>query len=178
MLVMEKEIATGRLVLRGLRPADAGPLELHASDPRVARMTTTIPHPFPHGHAEAFIRRALSGQTGEHVWAIAMGPEGHGGFMGLVRLRPTAGHGGEITYWVAPAFWGTGYASEAVRAICEAAPDWGIEAVTARVFQDNEAAKRVLLRNGFAFIGPGEAHSVARNAIVPTFDYKKECRGG
>lgn len=177
-IVMEHEIASDRLRLRPLRPADAGPLGLYASDARVARMTTLIPHPYPPGQAESFIRRVLSGKTGEHIWAITMGEDGQGGFMGIVRLRPSGNRRAGITYWVAPAFWGTGYATEAVRAICAAAPDWGIDTVTAQVFQDNEAAIKPLLRNGFTFDGPGEAHSVARGAIVPTFDYSKDCRTG
>lgn len=175
---MDREIATDRLLLRALRPSDSGALGIYASDVRVARMTTAIPHPYPPGQAESFIRRVLSGALKERIWAIAMGSDGEGGFMGIVRLRPTGERTAEISYWVAPAFWGTGYATEAVRAICAAAPGWGIDTVTARVFQDNEAAKKPLLRNGFTFTGPGEAHSVARGAIVPTFDYSKECREG
>ncbi len=177
-IVLKKEIATERLRLRPLRREDAGPLELYASNPRVARMTALIPHPYPPGQAESFIRLVHSGRTGDHVWAIAMGEDGEGGFMGIVRLRPSGVRSAEITYWVAPAFWGTGFASEAVRAICAEAPAAGIDTVTARVFQDNEAAIKPLLRNGFTYDGPGEAHSVARGAVVPTFDYSKDCRPG
>ena len=42
---MVETIHTDRLVLRPLRPSDAGPISLHASDARVARMTASIPHP-------------------------------------------------------------------------------------------------------------------------------------
>ncbi|MEM8571646.1 MAG: GNAT family N-acetyltransferase [Pseudomonadota bacterium] len=175
---MDKEVETSRLKLRILRPSDAGALELYASDPRVARMTTAIPHPYPPGQAVSFIARMLSGQTNEYVRAIAMGAEGEDGLMGLVRLRPTdQAQRAELTFWVAPAFWGTGYARESVAAICVSAAEWGIHSLIAKVFQDNEAAKKVLLHNGFSFTGPGEVFSVSRAAMVPTFNYSKALRG-
>ena len=50
-------MTTKRLSLRPLRLSDAGLLTLHASDERVARNTTTIPHPLPPGGTEAFINQ-------------------------------------------------------------------------------------------------------------------------
>jgi RimJ/RimL family protein N-acetyltransferase len=49
----------------------------------------------------------------------------------------------EISYWVAPAFWNSGLASEAVRAIIAANPH-GAAQVFAEVFQDNPGSARVL----------------------------------
>ncbi len=49
---MVEVIKTERLVLRPLRASDAGPIRLHSSDRRVARMTTSSPHPYPPGAAE------------------------------------------------------------------------------------------------------------------------------
>ncbi len=42
---MVEMIRTERLTLRPLRASDAGPITLHVSDERVARMTAAIPHP-------------------------------------------------------------------------------------------------------------------------------------
>ncbi len=61
---MVETIRTERLVLRPLRASDAGPITLHASDERVARMTAAIPHPYPPGAADAFIEGTLSGRRG------------------------------------------------------------------------------------------------------------------
>ncbi|WP_111428405.1 GNAT family N-acetyltransferase [Rhodobacteraceae bacterium DSL-40] len=180
---IESEIATARLRLRRLCRSDAALLALYASDARVARMTAHIPHPYPPGQAEAFVERALSPSSPIHYWAIVIGgaveeiPEDGtirtNSLIGLVSLRPAGDGSAEIAYWVAPAVWGTGYASESVRTICEAAGRWGIHTITAQVFQDNAASIRVLMRTGFTYMGAGETHSVARGAMVPTFLYRR-----
>jgi RimJ/RimL family protein N-acetyltransferase len=76
----------------------------------------------------------------------------------------------EIGYWVAPALWNTGLASEAVQAMVTANPH-GRTTLFAEVFQDNPASARVLTNAGFDYIGDAEAFSVARNAKVPTWTY-------
>lgn len=173
--VVQTEISTSRLKLRPLRRKDAALLTLYASDPKVARMTVRIPHPYPPGLAETFIEQAAAPSSGRIVWALDMGGDGADGLMGLVALRRAAEEGvAEISYWVATAFWGTGYASEAVRTIAERAGDWGIHRLTGQVFQDNAASIKVLMRAGFTFTGEGEIYSVARGAMVPTFNYVRE----
>ena len=42
-------VETARFVLRPLRRSDAGLIEFYTKDERVARQTTTIPHPLPLG---------------------------------------------------------------------------------------------------------------------------------
>jgi RimJ/RimL family protein N-acetyltransferase len=167
-------IATPRLRLRPLRPADAALIGLYASDPRVARMTARIPHPYPPGAAEAFVDRVLSGVAGETVWALDAG--GDNGLIGEIGLRRREDREAEIGYWVAPAFWNAGYAGEAVEALVAHAAGSGLSALTADVFQENLASARVLERAGFVRLGPGETHSVARGGMVPTFRYRRDLR--
>ena len=76
----------------------------------------------------------------------------------------------QLGYWVAPAYWNTGLASEAVLALVGANP-LGNTQMFAEVFQDNPASARVLVHAGFEYIGDAEAHSVARGANVPTWTY-------
>lgn len=178
ILTLQPELRTSRLVLRRLQPADAGLIGLYASDARVAKMTTTIPHPFPPGQAEAYVERLLARPGRETVWAIdsraeqEASVEHENGLIGVIGLKVLGDGSAEITYWLAPAFWGTGYASEAVAALLGEAGRRGLPALVAQVFQDNVAAARVLSHAGFAYIGEGEAFSVARNAMVPTFRYR------
>lgn len=170
----QRELTTPRLRLRRLVSADAGLIHLYASDARVARMTTSIPHPNPPGNAEAFVARAAGPASRSLIWAMDTGEEGENGLIGLISVKPTTGNVGRIAYWVAPAFWNSGYAGEAVDAVArEMAGQGGLSALTAEVFQDNMAAARVLARAGFDYVGEGEAFSVARNAVTPTFQYRK-----
>lgn len=172
-LLIEPEIATPRLRLRPLRARDAALVGLYCSDRRVALATESIPHPYPPGAAEAFIERAGAAGTEERHWALDSGEDGGNGLVGLISLRPKGEGLAEIGYWVAPAFWNTGYASEAVEALVGRADAAGLGELVAEVFQDNPASVRVLTRAGFAWEGEGEAFSLARGAMVPTFRYRR-----
>lgn len=166
------EIATPRLRLRPLRRRDAALISLYASDRRVAWMTATIPHPYPPGQADAFVERAMLPSAKDIVWAIDAGADDENGLLGVVRLTRGEGDEAEINYWLAPAFWGTGLASEAVEAVVNWARATGWHALNAEVIQDNTASVRVLTRAGFEYTGEGEVHGLARMAMVPTFRYR------
>ena len=165
-------LTTERLLLRPLQRSDKGLLEFYAGDARVARQTTSIPHPLPPGAAEAFIDRALSPKRREDIWALDGTRTGLGelvGVIGLERMEDAPAQS-EIGYWVAPAFWNTGLASEAVTTLLAANPH-GAATVFASVFQDNPVSARVLTNAGFEYLGDAEAFSVARGAPVATWTY-------
>jgi len=174
MLEGQPVIAAERLVLRPLQRSDRGLLELYAGDERVARGTTSIPHPLPPGAADAFIERALSPKRKEDVWAMDGSCAELGELVGVVALERMEGTArqSEIGYWVGPALWNTGLASEAIGAILDANPH-GAETVFASVFQDNTVSARILTNAGFEYLGDAEAYSVARAATVPTWTYLK-----
>lgn len=163
-------IPTDRFVLRPLRPSDAGLIQLYASDERLARMTTTIPHPYPPGAAEAFVKRTLADAGDRAVWALDASAHGSSELLGLISLDRLDRDQAEVGYWVAPALWNAGFASEAVNAIVSANP-LGSRAMFATVFQDNPGSARVLTNAGFEYVGDAEAYSVARAARVPTWTY-------
>jgi RimJ/RimL family protein N-acetyltransferase len=170
--VNQPVIETERLILRPLRRSDAGLLELYGADERVARMTRSIPHPLPPGATEGFITRSLADERDEDVWVLDGSAKGHAELLGLIALERMDRDQSEIGYWVAPAFWNTGLASEAVRALVEANPQEN-RTMFASVFQDNPASARVLTNSGFQYLGDAEAFSVARGATVPTWTYLK-----
>ena len=163
-------ITAGRFVLRPVRRSDAGLLGLHAGDRRVAEATRSIPHPLPPGATEAFIARALTGQGGEDVWVMDGSQSGSAEVLGAISLTRLDRGQSQVGYWVAPAFWNTGVATEAVRRLIEANPH-GARTLFAEVFQDNPVSARVLTNCGFEYLGDAEAHSVARGARVPTWTY-------
>jgi len=163
-------IEAARFVLRPLRASDAGPLAQHCADARVAEATPHIPHPFPPGGAEAMIARSGKHDRTEDVWAIDGSAHGHSELLGVVTLMSLDRQQDEIRYWVAPGFWNSGIASEAVRTAIEANPH-GANQIFAAVFQDNPVSARVLTNCGFDYIGDAESFCVARGATVPTWTY-------
>ncbi|MCB1337456.1 MAG: GNAT family N-acetyltransferase [Maritimibacter sp.] len=167
-------IEAGRFALRPPRQGDTGLLSLYAGDKRVARGTRSIPHPLPPGAVEAFVTRALAADREEDVWVLDGGEKGHE-VLGVVSLRRMDRNQSQLGYWVAPAMWNTGLASEAVKAMVEANP-LDNEILFAEVFQDNPASARVLTNAGFEYIGEAEAHSVSRGANVPTWTYIRRMR--
>jgi RimJ/RimL family protein N-acetyltransferase len=163
-------VAADRFVLRPLRVSDAGSIQMYASDLRVAAMTTTIPHPYPPGAALAYVERALANGETDADWALDASAHGSSELLGLISLTRLDRDQAEIGFWVAPALWNAGYASEAVTALVTANP-LGSRALFATVFQDNPGSARVLTHAGFEYVGDAEAFSVARGATVPTWTY-------
>jgi RimJ/RimL family protein N-acetyltransferase len=174
-ILPEGGIAAGRFVLRPVRRSDAGLFAMYAGDRRVAEATRSIPHPLPPGAADAFVTRATSGKSDEDVWVMDGSSTGLAEVLGVINLKRMdeskwdRGQS-EIGYWVAPAFWNTGFASEAVRALVGANPQKN-RTIFAEVFQDNAGSARVLTNAGFQYLGDAETFSVARSARVPTWTY-------
>lgn len=165
-------IQTPRMILRPMRSSDAGLIELYHADRRVAEMTTSIPHPLPPGATEAFMGKFLR-DGGDHVaWVMDASALGGAEVLGVISLEQMDRGQSEIGYWVAPAMWNTGFASEAVHALVDANPRDN-KTIFASVFQDNPGSARVLTNAGFDYLGDAEAFSVARGAKVATWTYLK-----
>lgn len=161
-------IETERFTLRPVRKSDTGLLGHYAGDLRVARMTSRIPHPMPPGAMEAFVARAMNPSCDEAIWVMDGGETAE--VLGIISLKKMDRDQSEVGYWIAPGYWNTGLASEAVAALVAANP-LGNTAMFASVFQDNPGSARVLTNNGFSYLGDAETFSVARNAHVATWTY-------
>ena len=166
-------IVAERFILRPMRDSDAGLLALYASDRRVAEATQSIPHPLPPGATEGYVARAQSDARTEDAWVMDGSAHGLAEVLGVVWLERMDREQSEISFWIAPAFWNTGRASEAVRAMVDANPQ-AAKTLFAAVFQDNPASARVVTNAGFEYLGDAEAFSVARNTTVPTWTYIKK----
>ncbi|MCV6587049.1 MAG: GNAT family N-acetyltransferase [Marinibacterium sp.] len=177
LITQQPSIESDRFDLRPLRRSDKGLIMQWAGDDRVARMTTSIPHPLPPGAVDAYIARARADDEGTIIWAIDGAKSDEAEVMGVISLNPLDdgpdGSAAELGYWIAPVFWNTGIASAAVRAVIDANP-LGCKTLFASVFQDNPASARVLTHCGFAYLGDAEGFSVARNATVPTWTYSRK----
>jgi len=166
-------ITATRLTLRPVRRADAGLFAMYAGDRRVAEATQGIPHPLPPGAAEAFVARAMATGSDEDIWVMDGTASGLAEVLGVVSLKKMDRGQSEVAFWVAPAFWNLGIASEAIQALIAANPQ-GNRTMFAEAFQDNASSARVLTNAGFGYLGDAESFSVARNARVPTWTYVRK----
>jgi RimJ/RimL family protein N-acetyltransferase len=176
-------IETRRLVLRAPNADDAARITLLAGDFDVARMTTSMPHPFLHHHADSFLARARAlDPAREIVFAIELEEEG---LVGVIGFHPTdvlgarlggpnlsgSGHvGPEVGYWLGRPFWGRGLATEAVLgALNWVKKRWRRRLVVSGHFADNPASGRVLEKAGFLYTGEIQPrHSHARGDTADT----------
>ena len=172
---MQGQIPAGRFVLRPVRKSDAGLFALYAGDRRVAEATRSIPHPLPPGAAEAFVARAMSSADDEDIWVMDGTASGLPEVLGVINLKRMDEarfnrDQSEVSFWVAPAFWNLGIASDAVRALIAANPH-ASKTVVAEVFHDTPGSARVLSNAGFQYLGDAESYCVARGGCVPTWTY-------
>ena len=161
---MRNEIKTERLVLRPLTLEDAPAFSKLASDYDIAKMTGSIPHPFPLFSAEfkiMYLRRQKERGLA-YPYAITRNGRELIGVIDLFRSAPDAAL--EIGYWIGKPYWGQGLATEAAKAVIQEARDTlGVKALLAGAFVDNPASLRVLDKLGFQPTGDEEMYfSMAR----------------
>ncbi|MDE0968851.1 MAG: GNAT family N-acetyltransferase [Octadecabacter sp.] len=171
--ISQSVIQTPRFILRPLVMSDGGLLKMYLSDMRVANMTRVIPHPLPPEYISNLIERASNPKRREDFWVIDGSANGHAEVMGVIKMFKLDRNQSEIRYWVAPPFWNSGIATDAVEAILRANPQKACD-IYAEVFQDNPSSARILTNMGFAYLGDAETFSVARNAVTPTWTYARK----
>jgi RimJ/RimL family protein N-acetyltransferase len=82
-------------------------------------------------------------------------------------------------YWIARAFWGRGFASEAGTALIDIARTLGLASLEGSHFLDNPASARVLEKLGFEPIGiVAPRMSCARGCEVPARLMRLRLSGG
>ena len=161
-------IETDRLVLRLLEDRDAPAIASIRNTLDAARMAGDVPHPYPVEAAQGWIAMARAKRMTLRSFSFAMEDprEGVVGDIGVfIRGRDPAW---ELGYAVDPRHRRRGYAREAVLGALAWARDvLKAQTVTAGVFADNAASKRLLESCGFTLNGAStRVYSLARNAQV------------
>ena len=150
---VELEIRTPRLVLRPFRPGDESQLVAQANDRRVwLHLRDRFPHPYTPADAEQWITHARSASPLTDL-AVTLDDAVVGG-VGIERMSDVTRFTAELGYWLGAAFWGQGYASEAVGAFVDwAFATFPLERLQAYVFAPNASSRRVLEKCGFQLEG-------------------------
>ncbi|MEH6832729.1 GNAT family N-acetyltransferase [Sulfitobacter sp.] len=175
ILTQQPILQTPRFELRPVRMSDLTLIEHYAGDSRLAMRTPRLPHPLPPGLIAGFIERAMADERDEDVWVMDGTAHNGGEVMGVISLMRLDRNQSEVGYWVAPPFWNTHVASDAVTALTVGNPLEN-DTMFASVFHDNPASAKVLTNAGFAYLGDAETFCLARNATVPTWTYSLKLR--
>jgi len=146
--------------LRRYQLDDADRLALLLNDPDVTAMTSSVPFPYARSDAEAFLSDVRNESGRKVSRAITLDDD----LVGGVGLGPRPGGAEEIGYWVGKPHWGKGIASAAVGAFVALLDDLGVTgSINAQTVAGNEASQRVLIKNGFVYVGDGECITPARD---------------
>lgn len=162
-------LETARLWLRWLRAADAQAVTAFASLGPVARMTASIPHPYPPGEAERFILNARAATAAGHALILAVTLKNKvRTLIGLVSAQVSGCREVEIGYVIAPPLAGRGYATEATMVVVDAIFNLTeTRTVVANSRVVNPASRRVLEKCGFTPTRSGLKDLPARGGQHP-----------
>ena len=176
----EPVVESERLLLRRLESSDAARVRELANHPRIASVTTNIPHPYPEGLAEGWI--ATHGALWAAGKAVHFGIRRRrdGLLVGVIGLEGMDGIRGTLGYWLGVDYWSRGYATEACRALVEwAGRETDLKELQALHMQRNPASGRVLQKSGFHLVGEKVAEMGGRAERVA--EYRRgldDCRPG
>ncbi|MEL7116665.1 MAG: GNAT family N-acetyltransferase [Pseudomonadota bacterium] len=163
---------TARLRLNALTMEDLPVVHDGFGRPEVARMLSTIKPNWTHAEARAWLTGRIVGTR-----------QGFGRAVRLLdgTLIGSVGMGGpsqDVGYFLAPHYWGQGYATEALSAFLQRASAHydDITRFQASVFDDNPASARVLEKLGFRASGQTDSDRLGRVEPAPATLYRVDAR--
>jgi ribosomal-protein-alanine N-acetyltransferase len=162
---MVEALTTERLVLRRARLDDAEPMHRIMSNPVAMRYWSTLPH------------TSLE-QTADWVRSMANPPAESDDFIitldGAVIGKMGAWQLPDFGYLLDPAYWGLGYASEALVAFLAHRRRAGSRFLTADTDPRNQPSIRLLERHGFAETGRAEKTWLIGDEWFDSIYWRKE----
>jgi RimJ/RimL family protein N-acetyltransferase len=163
---------TERLTLRHGWIEDAPALARAIAYESVAMKLARMPWPYGLADAEAWLTRSRA--VDDPSLLIFRHKEGSCALVGGIGIDMGGERGPELGYWITPAAWGRGYATEAGRAVLAIARETlGLRRIVSGHFVDNPASGRVLTKLGFRATGHVEQRRcVARRTRVPCATYE------
>jgi RimJ/RimL family protein N-acetyltransferase len=149
-------IRTKRLLIRPFTGDDVAGLAARRNDPVVAEYQNwTLPYTMERAEQVVAELVAMDGPANDEWWmAVVCDPDTDEVFGDLALHLTWEGRTAEVGYTFAAAFWGRGYATEALAALVEYLfDDLRVTRVFGMLHPDNPASAMVLERTGFLFEG-------------------------
>lgn len=159
-----KELQTGRLLLRRLRREDVPRIfSCWASDPAVTKYLTWQPHESEETtHKIMDLWLAAYDKPETRRYGIELKDSGE--LIGMIDVVQIANGEPVIGYCSGRAYWGNGYMTEALRALCDALFEEGYPSIYIEAVDENTGSNRVIQKAGFSFVG---SHVQNQSAIKP-----------
>lgn len=160
-------IDTQRLTLRAPSMQDTNVIAELLNNPKIAIMTSRIPHPYQVQDAESYIKRSQHlDETSSH-FLIHSKVENQ--IIGGCSFEQHESLGAvEIGYWIGEPFWGKNYASEATKALIDYLfSTLGVKRIVAMCRDNNLASRRVIEKSGFTYQAGGMTFSSSLSRAIP-----------
>ena len=160
-MVKYPTLTTDRLILRKFKISDAPKVQKLAGLFEIADTTLNIPHPYPDGAAEEWIKSHESGyrkKTSIHFVITLKSTAEIIGVIGLSDIEQQHSRA-EMGYWIAIKFWNRGFATEAARAVLDYFfSGLDLQRIFAHHFKRNPASGKVLEKIGMQKEGVLRSH--------------------
>lgn len=172
--VADTRLKTKRLVLRPVTLEDAGIINRYINDPRIYENVATISPGQRLKDTRRWIETLVPRRRANLLLNFAITLDGI--FIGEIGLsRKSVSEPYSLGYWMAPLYWGHGYATEAGRAVLShLTQSWGENRFRAGYLKDNPASGRVLEKLGFQKTDDGEIFCAGLGRLMDSVDM--ECR--
>lgn len=166
-------LETVRLWLRSFELTDASEVQRLAGDRLIAATTLNIPHPYPDGAAEEWLRRSAERAAAGESLNYAIERRSDSALVGSVALSIEPEHNrAELGYWIGVPYWGQGYATEAAGELVRYGLETlGLNRIYAYHFPSNPASGRVLQKIGMAYEGRRRQHSLKWGEYLDSESY-------
>lgn len=151
-----KELETERLLLRRIRREDAQRIyDCWASDPEVTRYLTWQPHASV-AVTEAIVARWLADYDKPDTYRYGIELRETGELIGMIDVVGYHHGNPVIGYCSGSAYWGNGYMTEALKALCAALFEAGYSMIRIEAVRENIGSNRVIQKAGFRFANSRE----------------------
>lgn len=146
-------LETDRLILRPLELEDAPAIQRLVSVREIAATTLNIPHPYPEGAAEAFIKTSHEHRDQGTAYTFGIVRTADSAFLGSIGLRVKREYErAELGYWIGVPYWNQGYTTEAARRMIDFGFSYlGLNRIYATYFTSNPASRRVMEKAGMVY---------------------------
>lgn len=155
MSVPFMSLITSRLLLRSFQLSDAPRVAFLAGDFDIARMTSSIPHPYEEEMAIQWIQSHNDQYLSNTAVHFAILLRESNLLIGAIGLELDGqNQSAELGYWIGKPYWNQGYATEAAQAVLAYGfRELGLNRVQARHFTKNPASGRVMQKIGMTYEG-------------------------